>query len=227
MRSRKWSMALTATIAALGIATGAAAIKAEVGARPSTSSKGIRSVDFRNFNYPSGCSKKIGDGSHALIHVTDGTWSDEPLEQAKPVKFKVVKVLYGDVKGDGHEEAVVQTSCGRGTRFEYDEVFVFEMAGGVPELVGRLSPSDWGERVHSHNPRVGILLGGEYAITKLRVGGGSLAVSFVEEGGPRCPDLHVKAAFRWDGTLFVRNGISWCRGPSPARGEGKLASKEN
>jgi hypothetical protein len=77
------------------------------GARPGTTGNGIRSVDFRNFDYPSGCLKVMGDGSNKLIHVIHGKWSTGSLKQANFVKFKVVNVLYGDVKGEGQEEAWV------------------------------------------------------------------------------------------------------------------------
>lgn len=49
----------------------------------------------------------MGDGSNKLIHVIHGKWSTGSLKQANFVKFKVVNVLYGDVKGEGQEEAWV------------------------------------------------------------------------------------------------------------------------
>jgi hypothetical protein len=51
--------------------------------------------------------KVMGDGSNKLIHVIHGKWSTGSLKQANFVKFKVVNVLYGDVKGEGQEEAWV------------------------------------------------------------------------------------------------------------------------
>lgn len=57
------------------------------------------------------------------------------------LRQEVVKVRCGDVKVDGQEEALVQAGCWGATKFEHDEVFVFEMTVVAPLLAGRLSPS--------------------------------------------------------------------------------------
>src|SRR5687767_6295279 len=69
----------------------------------------IRQVDFLNFTYHSSlCSPKIGHGIGETVRVRKGEFKN------KDVYFGVVdnKIIYGDVTGDGREDAIVNVGCG-------------------------------------------------------------------------------------------------------------------
>ena len=59
----------------------------------STSTGDIRSVDFRNFGYPSNCRREVNDGFDTVIHVSNGEWKkgDDYL--------RIVNVAYRGYRG--------------------------------------------------------------------------------------------------------------------------------
>jgi hypothetical protein len=157
----------------------------------------IRSVDFRNFSYESNCWKKVDPGFGKVIRATEGSWKKGPLE-AWNLSFEVVKVFYGDVKGDGKVEAVVRTLCQPPANWDYEELFVFEMSGATPKLLARLTP---GEGLADHGPGYDVV----------KAGGGELDVSYQETGEKgfgACPEWTVTERFRWNGNRFVSTGQS-------------------
>jgi len=154
---------------------------------------GIRSIDFHNFTYQPTC-----EGFPNSIHVTNGHWKNGASEVADSLSFSVVQVAYGDVKGDGKEEAVVHIACYPPANFHYEELFVFEMAGASPKLLVRLTP---GEDLAMHGPG--------YEIVK--TGGGEMDVSYQangEHGYGACPEWTVTERLHWSGNRFVNAGES-------------------
>ena len=152
---------------------------------------GIHSVDFLNFGYPSDCSQQF-DGFGKVIHVSNGQWTKEDVGA-----FAVGKtasqwmVGYGDLRGDGQDEAVVVTSCQGLANFDYEEIFVFANSSAGVQLLAKLSPSEWGP---------GTLIHDVHAEKQ------QLVVGFLEGGSNACPDTLVTARFRWNGAHFVRTG---------------------
>jgi hypothetical protein len=109
-------------------------------------------------------------------------------------------VSYGDLKGDGQDEAVVVTSCQGQANFDYEEVFVFAASSAAPRLLARLSPSDWGRGEEGN--------GGNFPVTGVRVSKQQLAVSFLAGGSHACPAWTITAKFQWNGSGFARTGVS-------------------
>lgn len=159
-----------------------------VGMTPKT---GIHSVDFLNFDYPSDCSQQF-DGFGKVIHVSNGQWTKEDIGG-----FAVGKtaskwmVGYGDLRGDGQDEALVVTSCQGLANFDYEEIFVFADSSAGPQLLAKLSPSEWGPGTRIHD---------------VHAEKQQLVVGFLEGGSHACPDTLVTARFRWSGTRFLRTG---------------------
>ena len=159
----------------------------------------IRSVDFLNLDYPSDCWEHF-DGFGKVIHVSNGQWTKEDVGG-----FSVGKqasewmVSYGDLKGDGQDEAVVVTTCQGQTNFDYEEVFVFAASSAGPKLLTRLSPSDWGRGEEDN--------GGNFPVTGVHVSKQQLAVSFLAGGSHACPAWTVTARFEWNSNRFVRMGL--------------------
>lgn len=163
----------------------------------------IRNVDFRTFDYSSAyCGNENAKGPNGVIHVSQGEWKTGTPNEDE-MRFDVVNVFYGDVMGDGRDEAVVHTSCGGMANFDDQELYIFAMSAGGPILLARLVPDDWGKGQEGN--------GSDYAISKIRVGGGYLAVSFYSGGSHACADWIVTARFAWNGSRFIRNGLTRAR----------------
>ena len=94
----------------------------------------IRSFDFRNFVY--------SDLGHTRIRVRDGHWEPRRRIDGECVSLDVVDVIYGDLTGDGRDEAFVWLDeCGGGTgRWSFG--YVYTPTPGAPRRVGVLSGRD-------------------------------------------------------------------------------------
>jgi hypothetical protein len=150
---------------------------------------GIRGVDFQNFEYISNCLG--GSGPASVVHLSrggadnaDGSfWADKPV--------------FGILKSDGQEEAVVVLSChpeGVSPNVAYSEVFIFEMTSAGAKAVAKLPSTNWKDE----------------RVTGVNISNRQLAVDFLEvgEGSMACPEWVVTSKFRWDGTRFVKAGES-------------------
>jgi hypothetical protein len=189
---------LTAEVSALA-QTGAKPASQRAGSgTPAGNGREIRRVDFRNFNYVSDCWKTYSNaGFNQIIHVSNGEWkhgsgSDE-------IYFAPDKAIYGDINGDGRDEAVVRTSCGSESYTgHHDEVFVFGVAAGSPKLLVRLSSSDLS------GPSSDFVWG----VSNVKIINQQLLVNYLA-GGPRAqPAWDATAKFKWNGVRFVRTGIN-------------------
>src|SRR5437763_13846551 len=93
----------------------------------------IHSVDFKNFSYQPYC-----DGEEAQKLTTrSGEYSKETQMDgyADRIWFKVFEVSYGDLNGDGRDEAVVLTTCNTGGTGNFTEGFIYSMKAGKPSLI--------------------------------------------------------------------------------------------
>jgi hypothetical protein len=146
---------------------------------------GIRKVDFQNFDYASSC---IGeDEPTRIIHVSKGQANDQDED------FWADKPVYGDLKGDGQEEAVVVLSCHpseMSANVVSSEIFVFEMSASGPKILAKLPSSNWGgRRVESAT------LSGKYVV-----------VGYLDGECNACTDWIVSVRFQWNGAWLVRVG---------------------
>jgi hypothetical protein len=157
-----------------------------------TGEKGdIHSVDFRNFLYHPACSDR------KAIRVKDSRWKGGTDDS--PEYFEVVTVKYGDLTGDGRDEAVVLGACSGIANFQVGDVFVYSDETGAPQLLAELSPPDWGKGEQDN--------GGDFQISEIRVRNQQLAISFYAGGSHAGPEWVVTARFRWSGSRFERVGI--------------------
>ncbi len=157
---------------------------------------GIHRFDFNNADYPSDCSKVYSNsGFPGVIRVSNGVWKHGSRDDA--VFFGNNKPIYGDVSGDGREEAVVRTSCGLAVSTEaHDEIFVFGVGTLNPKLLAKLSASDLGAPSHDF----------AFTFTDVQVKNGQLVVGYLT-GGPRAqPTWEVTARFKLIGGRLVRTG---------------------
>ena len=158
--------------------------------------RNIRRVNFQNFTYRALCGAenekdatkiKVKNGTIKNAKLVDGVyqWIDESL----PMYFDVNKPLYGDLTGDGKEEAVIEAQCNNGGTGQPTEGFIYTLKNGRPFLLARLESGDRG-----FNGIVDI---------KIRVG--NLVVTRNErEGASDCCATHtLTKTLKWNGKKFI------------------------
>jgi hypothetical protein len=151
----------------------------------------IRKVDFKNFTYPPLCASDEPE----KITVKDGEFSSEKQEEGYVDRFyfRVFEVSYGDLTGDGREEAIVLTVCNTGGTGNFSEGFVFGIKERKPVLIARIPG---GDRAHG-------------GLRTTRVEGGLLVVESNdagEDGGACCPLVIVTTRYKLAGERIVRSG---------------------
>lgn len=159
---------------------------------PSQAAGDIRRVDFQNFNYTPDCVMVDGKPTGTPITVRNGSYR---LEQAdNHVIFGVLSIQYGDLTGDGHDEAAVVTHCNLGGTGQFTEGMVYGMQAGNPVLLGRV---EGGDRAYG-------------GIESLTIEDGRLVVGrFATDDGPACCPMYIETTgLRWDGTRLVKDGAS-------------------
>ncbi len=144
----------------------------------------IRRVDFLNFIYTPACTFTY-DGRHNTVGVVDGVYRRHLLD------FSIRQIAYGDLTGDGLEEAVVVSRCNHGGTGWFDEGFVFELRRGIPTLLTRI---EGGDRAAA-------------GIVDVRVADGRLQVGrYGGANGRCCPDWIETRTYRLDGTRLIEVG---------------------
>ncbi|HMO80400.1 MAG TPA: hypothetical protein PKD24_06380 [Pyrinomonadaceae bacterium] len=151
----------------------------------------IRDVDLRNFTYSAHCAGADPED----VTVKDDEFYEEKKEEdfVDRFFFKVIEVSYGDLTGDGREEAVVITVCNTGGTGNFTEGFVFGISSGKAMLLARIA-------------------GGDRAYGGLRsasVEEGTLVVETNdagEFGGACCPEAIITTKYKVSGGKLVQTG---------------------
>lgn len=135
--------------------------KSEGGAAPASKQpSAIRSIDFLNHSYQTSvCSEDVG--LPKTVKVSDGKFSDRDSNF-----FEVVgnETAYGDVNGDGSEDAVVLIRCGSaaGTLRAF-EVHAYTLQNGQMKLLARLDSTAVERDYRKSYPRGVVFYAGETA----------------------------------------------------------------
>jgi hypothetical protein len=176
----------------------------------------IRQIDFKNFTYawddsrtgvpeewawmttPPQSRVGVSKGIHHFYEQA----GYGPRESA-PV-LRVYDVTYGDLLGDGDEEAVVSLNYSTGGTANWDYVYVYRLKGVQPTLMARMETGSRG-------------YGG---LIKASVQKGQLVLDFTDKEravGDCCSEGYTRVQYRWRGRSFVEVGM---------RQHGKLELKE-
>lgn len=102
----------------------------------------IHKIDFRSFTYRPSCADFESSEANVPVTVAGGSFTGKAGTDLEGTYFEVQEVLYGDLNGDGRDEAVVRTVCNTGGTGQFDEGFVFGMKDGKPALLGRIPGGD-------------------------------------------------------------------------------------
>lgn len=152
---------------------------------------GIRQVDFKNFTYEPFCVAETPE----KVTVKDGEFFQEKEIDGYTDRFyfKAFDITFGDLTGDGKEEAVVLTICNTGGTGNFSEGFVYGMKNEKPEILARI---EGGDRAYG-------------GLREARVENGSLIVErndVGELGGACCPEFAVTTRYKLNGAKLAQIG---------------------
>ena len=166
----------------------------------SAAEPGIRSVDFKNFEYgwpvaPSGRSSwnwlQVTPTSH--IRLQNGHLTLDPTDPPHSDYLQLLSVTYGDLDGDRQDEAAVDLYYGSGGTASWHYLYVFKAANGTVAPIGILES---GSRAD----------GGLGAV---RISQGQLILDFADADrreGDCCSRGIIRVRYRLQGGRFVETG---------------------
>lgn len=152
MRTR-WAYLLVLLLAGLGLVVGAQArdrtendaVAADPGPEapsegavpsdPDARRRSIRSVDFGEVDQPADvCAEGLGDAAPSVIRVVQGR--SGVIDESRHTRLTVSnRVVYGDVTGDGVENALVHTVCSYGANGTQHTLQVWGIRDGEARIV--------------------------------------------------------------------------------------------
>jgi hypothetical protein len=167
-----------------------------VNAQGKAQNGGIRNFDFLNHTYAKGC--YTGEG-RKTIKVTDGKFADG--DDFFNVELKVV---YGDVNGDGKTDAIVRVDCGNSAgTYRNFEVDVFTMVGKIVKLIGRIDQRQI-ELDYKRGYRKGIVF--NLADVDPEIEAGRVEIAAYTDGSFASPANITTFDYKLTGTKFVLRG---------------------
>ncbi|HKV39068.1 MAG TPA: hypothetical protein VJX67_07640 [Blastocatellia bacterium] len=155
---------------------------------------GIRLVDFRNFTYSPSCLNFEDNKNPEAITTVDGAYSrgDATDPSSDKVFFEVRDVIYGDLTGDGQEEALVTTNCDTGGTGQFSDGIIFRMRGGRPVPIASLGVGDRADGgIHAVSIEKGLLRVERYG---------------QKDSGACCPEYIETTSVRLLGSQLVQVG---------------------
>lgn len=143
----------------------------------------VRQFDFRNFTYEPYCVR----GPYKIT-VKNGRHFEESgkVSDYRSLRFTMRVETYGDIDGDGREEAVITGVCNEGGE-NYSEGFVYTMKQDQPVLLTRIE-------------------GGAMALNGIRSITVREGIVTVDRFEGCCREFAAKTKYKWDGTDLVQVG---------------------
>ena len=87
----------------------------------------IHQIDFNNFTYATGEGK---------VTLRNGSYSRD--DRKDPLEFKLLEVAYGDLMGDGHDEAVIVTWRNTGGTGDWRDGLLYDAARRTTAAIGHV-----------------------------------------------------------------------------------------
>lgn len=176
--------------------------KARLGNTGSSSNRtsGIRGVDFLNHSYQgSVCSEDAG--LPKMVKLRSGKFKDRDSNFLDVVKREIV---YGDVNGDGSEDAVVLIRCGSAAgTFRAFEVHAYSFRNGRANLLARLDSTGVESDYQKSYPDGIVFYAGENGP---KITNGHVIVQALTDGSFAGPENVATFDYRLSGEKFVLNG---------------------
>ena len=163
----------------------------------------IRKVDFRNFTYSSSlCSQEYGrQGVGKIVRVRDGEFKN------KNVFFTVDDkgIVYADVTGDGHEDAIVPIDCGAtGANFSRSEVHLYTIQNGRATFLAGITDKDL-ERDYRANYSDADAYWG-INVNGIKTNNGNVVIEVLADGPHAGPKYVVTLEYHFNGKVLRLNG---------------------
>jgi hypothetical protein len=189
--------------------------------------RSIRDINFRNFSYPWSGSTDVPakwqwlaatpetklnlvSGSAVVPYSEDHT--PKKSEHEPSVNFK--DAVFGDVDGDGGDEAAVTLHYSSGGTANWDYVYIYSLKKKRLKLLGLL---ETGSR-------------GRGGLVKLRIQDGLLTFDFADPEravGDCCSEGYARIHYRWNGSSFIQLGPTEHGELSPVTDNRKLGDMSN
>jgi hypothetical protein len=168
--------------------------------------RGIRAINFRNFKYPVSqtCKDEVKGG---FAKVVNGKIIVARDKDYGPQGFEVTKILYGDLTGDGQEEAVISTVCGNLeppgiSQSGFGNTYVYTMESEKLKLLTLFDENSIEPQYKSfYNEETFLFGGGAVKVLGSRLYYGAMVME-----GMCCPKWNVEMILRWNGYQFVLDG---------------------
>src|SRR5262249_48433043 len=166
----------------------------------SSPNKTIRSVDFRNFSYPKTKELYSPNSTKRSFRLKDGLLPEIRDKQGDVVGEGVGlrKVSYGDITGDGQEEAIVILSYLTWGSGIFNCVYIYAWDHSRPKLLWAF---DTGDRAHGGLRRVKSVNG--RLLVELYGDGKIIGKDFYTIDKPFrgacCPMFFTRAWYKWTG----------------------------
>ncbi|HYR07082.1 MAG TPA: hypothetical protein VEQ60_04925 [Longimicrobium sp.] len=155
----------------------------------------VRDTDFRNFRYA------FGEASWTLV---DGTQPDAGEEE---LRYELDAVTYGDVTGDGREEALVTITAETGGTMVPHWIFVYGAGARGPELLWSFESGDRAagglKRVYAEGGMLVVELLGK---GKVPHDPATYGAEDDTAQGACCPGMFTRSRYTWTGRAFVPRG---------------------
>lgn len=159
----------------------------------------VRLLDFADIDQPGDvCDQGLAGDAPGVIPVEEG--QSAMLDPDRFTRLNVDGVVgYGDLDGDGSDEAVVHAVCTYGANGEEDTVQIWDLDSGRPEATASLAQAP--ASVQSRFPP---------QVNNVAVEGGTVVVTWDTWGETSpacCPEDQVQVRYQLDGdTLAVTGG---------------------
>src|SRR5260370_5035249 len=166
---------------------------------------GIRQIDFKNFTYPSLPTKKCSMKQITL--VAGSSHAPEPVRRkiSSVDCWSVVigPVTYGDVTGDGDEEAIVDLYAEVGGTEGSQDIYVYTLQEREPVLLWKFATGDRADggprRIYAENGELVVELFGVGTAPGKKLYG-------TEEVGMATPSHYTRTKYKWNGKRFTQDG---------------------
>ncbi len=167
----------------------------------------IRDIDFKNFTYPK---LPTGKCSMRTVRLTNGKY--EASERRVPRRVPsndcwsvtMGPVVYGDVTGDGREEAIVVLYAERGGTESSNDVFIYTLKHVKPALLWEFTTGDRAEggliKLYAQNGKLVVELAGQNKFVGGNLYGGDCT-------GACRPPFFTRTTYQWTRGEFRRRGF--------------------
>lgn len=165
----------------------------------------IRNVDFANFTYPSGVVEERGGFKlkNGELLPKRRTQYGQPLD----MWLKLGNVAYGDVTGDGREEAIIDLGWITGGSAIPDLVYIYTMRNGSPRMLWAFETGDRADGGYKN-----IYAAGGTLVVELQGKDKIIGKNLYEDDGTKhgdcCPTFFTRTRYEWASSRFRQKGKS-------------------